>query len=262
MQKPVRQSKIRDESVNHPMTRSIYPAEKRIRAHGGRFLTGKYTPARRSPGLPVVHAATRRAPTSFAIPHRASAYPANIVRVHSRYTYINDCQGEAPSIDVTRVPTLPRNPSVPVATTATVATVVSAESIMRSSNRLAGRAKKGELGLNQPLEIEKEQTLQHQAYIDKTGIYKALKRPALTASERSLVTARPPDVSEIETFPPLLTHIEVKKRFQPVEQIRWWLLQPGRLEFLLWLCGTIILIGVTSCMILFICISLGYISLR
>jgi len=36
----------------------------------------------------------------------------------------------------------------------------------------------------------------------------------------------------------------------PVDRLRWWLLYPGRIEFLLWLSGTIVLVGVT-CLLLF-----------
>ncbi len=36
----------------------------------------------------------------------------------------------------------------------------------------------------------------------------------------------------------------------PFDRLRWWLLFPGRMEFLLWLSGTIVLVGVT-CMLLF-----------
>ncbi len=36
----------------------------------------------------------------------------------------------------------------------------------------------------------------------------------------------------------------------PFDRVRWWLLYPGRIEFLLWLSGTIVLVGVT-CLLLF-----------
>src|SRR5262249_14326099 len=37
----------------------------------------------------------------------------------------------------------------------------------------------------------------------------------------------------------------------PLDRVRWWLLYPGRIEFMLWLCGTVLLIGVT-CMLLLV----------
>ena len=36
----------------------------------------------------------------------------------------------------------------------------------------------------------------------------------------------------------------------PIDRLRWWLLVPGRIEFMLWLSGTIVLVGVT-CLLLF-----------
>ncbi len=37
----------------------------------------------------------------------------------------------------------------------------------------------------------------------------------------------------------------------PLDRMRWWLLYPGRIEFILWLCGTVLLIGMT-CMLLLV----------
>jgi hypothetical protein len=39
--------------------------------------------------------------------------------------------------------------------------------------------------------------------------------------------------------------------FNPLDRTRWWLLCPGRIEFILWLGGTLLLIGVT-CLLLFV----------
>lgn len=39
--------------------------------------------------------------------------------------------------------------------------------------------------------------------------------------------------------------------FNPLDRTRWWLLRPGRIEFILWLGGTLLLIGVT-CLLLFV----------
>jgi len=36
----------------------------------------------------------------------------------------------------------------------------------------------------------------------------------------------------------------------PLDHVRWWLLYPGRIEFMLWLCGTVLLIGVTCILLL------------
>src|SRR5215470_13681714 len=36
----------------------------------------------------------------------------------------------------------------------------------------------------------------------------------------------------------------------PLDRVRWWLLRPGRIEFVLWLGGTILLVGVTCALLL------------
>ena len=38
--------------------------------------------------------------------------------------------------------------------------------------------------------------------------------------------------------------------FNPVDHFRWWLLHPGRLEFILWLAGTILLVSITFVLLL------------
>lgn len=38
--------------------------------------------------------------------------------------------------------------------------------------------------------------------------------------------------------------------FHPLDRARWWLLRPGRIEFILWLGGTLLLIGVTCLLLL------------
>ena len=46
----------------------------------------------------------------------------------------------------------------------------------------------------------------------------------------------------------------------PMDHLRWWLLHPGRIEFILWLCGTILLLGVTIVLLLATAISLSWVS--
>ncbi|MDQ2716961.1 MAG: hypothetical protein M3Z08_18815 [Chloroflexota bacterium] len=46
----------------------------------------------------------------------------------------------------------------------------------------------------------------------------------------------------------------------PLERLRWWLLAPGRLEFTLWIGGTILLISVTCMLLLATALSFGWFS--
>lgn len=54
---------------------------------------------------------------------------------------------------------------------------------------------------------------------------------------------------------------EVAKRarsLHPIDHLRWWLLHPGRIEFILWLGGTIVLLSVTFMLLLASAISLSW----
>ncbi len=46
----------------------------------------------------------------------------------------------------------------------------------------------------------------------------------------------------------------------PVERLRWWLLYPGRIEFLLWLNGTIVLFAVTFLLLFATILSVGWLN--
>lgn len=45
--------------------------------------------------------------------------------------------------------------------------------------------------------------------------------------------------------------------FNPLDRVRWWLLRPGRIEFLLWLSGSILLFGITFLLLLAIVLNLA-----
>ncbi|MFL5692211.1 MAG: hypothetical protein ACJ795_10430 [Ktedonobacteraceae bacterium] len=49
-------------------------------------------------------------------------------------------------------------------------------------------------------------------------------------------------------------------KFHLLDHLRWWLLQPGRIEFLLWLVGTIILISVTFTLLFAMAVSMALIT--
>jgi RNase P subunit RPR2 len=49
-------------------------------------------------------------------------------------------------------------------------------------------------------------------------------------------------------------------KFHLLDHLRWWLLQPGRIEFLLWLVGTIILISITFTLLFAMAVSMALIT--
>jgi hypothetical protein len=54
-------------------------------------------------------------------------------------------------------------------------------------------------------------------------------------------------------------HLQVAT-FNPVDRTRWWLLRPGRIEFILWLGGTLLLIGMTCLLLLVSALSFQWIA--
>ncbi len=52
-----------------------------------------------------------------------------------------------------------------------------------------------------------------------------------------------------------------RKRFNPFDSLRWWLLYPGRIEFLLWLNGAIVLVVVTFLLFFATTLSMGWLNI-
>jgi len=53
---------------------------------------------------------------------------------------------------------------------------------------------------------------------------------------------------------------QATNKFHLLDHLRWWLLQPGHIEFLLWLVGTIILISVTFMLLFAMAVSMEFIT--
>ncbi|WP_201362222.1 hypothetical protein [Dictyobacter formicarum] len=214
------------------MVKSVYPANKEMHAYGGHFLVGEYSPARRSPSLP-------------AIPARASAYPASIVKVRPRYPRWSAALEQE---DITRIPTVPQSETIWQFETPHYAAESSLTSLtlaVTDTNLIARPA------------------------ISRTATIQQRKGAQQTRKRDYSIVARLHEhhVADIDTVPPLLSSPLEQRRpkapfLHPIESIRWWLIQPGRLEFLIWLFGTILLIGLTVLFILFVLSSLGYLAIH
>lgn len=212
------------------MVKSVYPVNKELHSYGGHFLVGEYSPARRSPSLPV-------------IPARASAHPEAVVKARPRYLRWTSDLGQE---DITRLPTVPQSGTLWQFETPRYAAESSLASLtlaITDTNLVAWPASPG-------------------AATIQTG-----KGPQSPREDYDPIVARLYEhhVDDIDTVPPLLSSPLAQRRpwipfLHPVESMRWWLIQPGRLEFLIWLCGTILLIGLTVVFVLFVLSSFGYLS--
>ncbi|WP_126597276.1 hypothetical protein [Dictyobacter aurantiacus] len=214
------------------MVKSVYPVNKEVHAYGGHFLVGEYSPARRSPPLPV-------------IPARASAHPAAVTKVRPRYPRWT---AEMEQEDVTRMPTVPRPETIWQFETPRYAAESSLASLTLAVTDSSLMARPS---------ISRVPTVPRQKCV----------RPVAEHDTSIVARLREHHIDDIDTVPPLLSSPVMLRRpkasiLHPIEGIRWWLIQPGRLEFLLWLGGTIVLIGLTVVFVLFILSSLGYLAIH
>jgi hypothetical protein len=244
------------------MAKSIYPSHRVARAYGGHFLTSVYSPGRRSLSTRTV---PRRRQSPSAVPPRASAYPSKVAHIRPRYIYLN----EVPAIDVTRVPTAPQS----IADEPTQHIAVAQRS---HTAALRNTLDDPMLSLRQPVfsgrdlppaRVSMPLAKEEQPKLSMPQVKPPAKSAVPWMKEQrnlhAIIQARPRDIEEIDTFPPLISHIVRKKanrlsRFG--ESVRWWLLHPGRLELLLWIGVTIILIFCTSLLLIFFAARLGYIT--
>ncbi|WP_126552038.1 hypothetical protein [Dictyobacter kobayashii] len=211
------------------MVKSVYPANKELHAYGGHFLVGGYSPARRSPSLP-------------AIPARASAHPADVIKVRPRYPRLS---AELEQEDVTRIPTMPQSRAIWQFETPRFA----AESSLASLT----------------LAITDATLMAIPAIPGHTVVQRQKSTEPLQEQKNSIIVRlQEHDIADVDTVPPLISYPLEKHaaRVHPIESIRWWLIQPGRLEFLLWLLGTTLLVGLTVLFVLFVLSSLGYIAIH
>ncbi len=215
------------------MATSIHTAKNELRAHGGHFLIGDYSPARRAAARSI-------------IPARASAYPGEVVNIRSRHTPLAN---EDASKDFTCIPTMPQPRSI--WHYETVRDVAESSPATLSPALTATDAELRNFSVASPITIVTEP-----------------KKAGFQRRERSIIERlQQQDVTDIDTVPPLMSHafgVGTKKAFplQPIDQLRWWLLQPGRLEFLMWFVGTIFLMCVSILLCLLLLSSLGYLVIH
>lgn len=215
------------------MATSIHAADSKLRAYGGHFLSGDYSPARRTAVRSI-------------IPARASAYPVEVVNVRARYTPVTS--GEV-SKDVTRIPTMPQPRSIWRYETV--------HYVAESSPATLSLAL-----------TTTDAELRNFSAASLIAIVTKQKTTGFQRREHSIIERlHQHDVTAIDTVPPLVSHafgVRTKHAFlfRPIDQLRWWLLQPGRLEFLMWFVGTIFLICVSILLCLLLLSSLGYLVIH
>jgi hypothetical protein len=215
------------------MATSIQRAGHEFRSRGGHFLVGDYSPAQRASVLSIV-------------PARTSAHPDELADVRSRSARMTYRET---SKDFTSLPTMPQPRSISQYETLHY---TAESSLARFSLALT----------------DTDAVLDALPSASLMLVSARPKKYGTQQSEHSIIERlRKHDVTDIDTVPPLVSHAfgaGTKHIFpwRTGDKFRWWLLQPGRLEFLLWFVGTICLICVTVILLVLLLSSLGYLTMR
>ncbi len=177
------------------------------------------------------------------IPLRASAHPSALAPVRLRYPRgLHDLE-RVTHLDVTRLPTLPQR----------------SEAVRKTHD---------------PITEDNVRDIEHILAIDEIDTFppdvQARLRPRLKSAAHE-----PSTLSDMDTWPTSsvqrqqltatqlptdvgqITQPQGASTWHYVDNVRWWLLSPGRLEFVLCIIGVIVLICVTSLFLLAITLSLG-----
>jgi hypothetical protein len=177
------------------------------------------------------------------VPLRASAHPSALAAVRPRYPRgLNDLE-RVTHLDVSRLPTLPQR----------------SEAVRKTHD---------------PITEDNVRDIEHILAIDEIDTFppdvQARLRPRLRRAAYD-----PSTLSDMDTWPTSsvqgmhlaarrlptdvgqITQSQGGSTWHYVDKVRWWLLSPGRLEFVLCIIGVIVLIGVTSLFLLAIALSLG-----
>ncbi|HEY4383936.1 MAG TPA: hypothetical protein VGN34_05590, partial [Ktedonobacteraceae bacterium] len=233
----------------------------------------------------------RRANATTPVPPRASAYPGQSVNIRPRYTRISS---ELDQEDITRLPTQPNPVSLwqygvldpadettadmpllsdPVddelhADPADVAEAQAADPCKEdhaSSGNLPPHAELdiAELDTQPPYEARRAKKTTKLSHEDEDEIIPQFS--PIAAQTNSLPQEMMPwtagqgaNSQFAQRVAQRSTHVVSKRAlvFHPFDRVRWWLLYPGRLEFVLWLGGTLFLLTATCLLLLLSLVSM------
>ncbi|MBE3559967.1 MAG: hypothetical protein IMW89_12175 [Ktedonobacteraceae bacterium] len=227
-------------------------------------------PPLRNPSQQTVHRkAVARVKRSSSVPPRASASPARSARERSRHARL---AAELCETDITRIPTTPS--AIWQYEAPGYAAESSTSSLSLFQTETAAADSIDELDTIPPPAQQANSQMPDITEVDTvpSPLRASPGRPALV------------DIADLSTLPfslfrPARTQLspvhpgnalplpdfagnendeenkegitpDYRRGFDPLDRIRWWLLYPGRIEYLLWLCGTTLLIGLTVLLLL------------
>lgn len=195
------------------------------------------------------------------IPPRASAQAPETTKVRPRYPRSYTLTQEE---DVTRIPTLPQ-PTMWQYDSAEYQAESSLSSLSLVVPEMAVKDKERRYITPHPLPAIEERKTTPPAKKEKQQKHRAIPAvlppaPLVPASEGHLRSWTAGGGTNSLHAKRIISTERHSTLLNPLDRVRWWLLYPGRIEFLLWFVGTITLMAVT-CIFLFVTIvSFGWIS--
>jgi hypothetical protein len=165
------------------------------------------------------------------IPARASAHPSAIASVQPRYRHRFTGLERATHLDVTRVPTLPQ-----------------------AWDRASSLGKIAHPTGHAVRDVAHERAMLADVDTIPNALVQRKREDVLleVAEQREQPLANMYAGTVAKT-----TRRRTFCNWHYVDDVRWWLLYPGRLEFLLWLVGVLVLISVTGLFVLMVTMSMA-----
>ncbi len=206
------------------------------------FVLGEYSPARRS-------AVAALKPSQASIPPRASAYPLDVVKVRPRYPRVYTDKGVEEQ-DVTRIPTMPPAAAVWQYETPHYEAESSLSSLSLAVSKVIKATKPTNVHTPEIDEIDTTPPAQSAILIEDKN--RECRDEYVFAHTLKIGRVEKNEVAAGSLQE--LLHVPTR---HPFDRFRWWLLVPGRIELILWICGAVILIGITGLLIFILAVSMG-----
>lgn len=179
-------------------------------------------------------------------------------------------QKSPPAEDVTRLPTRPSGES---AERCEASAIFMTESSLQVLSLILAETSPALSSVNvesPPSGAEAhEQALRRETPVPPALLIPAMPNPQVTRNDRTtrvnstiaMQRRRDRRASQAELVLPSWPHAKGQFKFGRPDALRWWLLYPGRIEFLLWLLGSLLLTIVTGALIVAVLWGVGWLHL-
>lgn len=243
------------------MARSVRIVQKPVSVHYDERVTERVT-STPSPMTPI--------------PPRASAHPQDSIKARPLHVRRAMISSDLDEVDLTRIPTLPERARLrswmqPAQVSASLPLAIdeidTLAPVTQSRPGTSHVLPSSEPDVTTAITLPQRQ-LQSDVTTATTQPQERLQ-PDVTMATTQPQERLLPDLTAVPTLPQwrLRSDVDgVQERASlrtvlswPLDRLRWWLLLPGRIEFLLWLSGTVLLLCITSVFAFFMAASLNFV---